>query len=87
MKTRFVKAVLTLALALLSLPMQSQDYMNIFFKDGSFRKFYMKNVTEIFASKTDAEGVVHSDYCYQHITTLYNKYVYPIEDIDSISFS
>ena len=36
MKTRFVKAILTLALALLSIPMQSQDYMNIFFKDGSF---------------------------------------------------
>ena len=87
MKTRFVKAILTLALALLSIPMQSQDYMNIFFKDGSFRKFYMKNVTEILVSKTDAEGVVHSDYSYQHITTLYNQYVYLIEDIDSISFS
>lgn len=87
MKTRFVKAVLTLALALLSLPMQSQDYMNIFFKDGSFRKFYMKNVTEIFASKTDAEGVVHSDYSYQHITTISDKYIYSLEDVDSITFT
>ena len=87
MKTRFVKAVLTLALALLTLPMQSQDYMNIFFKDGSFRKFYMKNVTEIFASKTDAEGVVHSDYSYQHITTISDKYIYSLEDVDSITFT
>ena len=87
MKTRFVKAILTLALALLSIPMQSQDYMNIFFKDGSFRKFYMKNVTEIFVSKTDAEGVVHSDYSYQHITTISDKYIYSLEDVDSITFT
>lgn len=76
-----------MVLALLTLPMQSQDYMNIFFKDGSFRKFYMKNITEISPSKVDAEGVSHSDYICQNITTIYDKYIYNLEDVDSITFT
>lgn len=87
MKTRLIKILLTLALAVMVLPVMSQDYMNIYFKNGDFRKFYMKNITEIVASKVDTEGVQHSDFSSQCITTIYDTYVYNIEDVDSITFT
>lgn len=87
MRHNITKYLLTLVLALLTLPMQSQDFMNIFFKDGSFRKFYLKDVTEIAPSKIDLDGVVHNNYAFQYITTLHDKYVYNIEDVDSITFT
>ena len=87
MKNRIFRTLLTLALALFTLPMLSQDFMNIYFKNGDFRKFYMKNITEIAASKVDSEGVQHSDYCYQRITTIFDTYIYSLEDVDSITFT
>ena len=78
MKTRLFKTILALTLALISLPMMGQDFMNVFFKDGTFRKFYMRNVTEIITSKLDADGVQHTDYDYQHVTTIHDKYVYSL---------
>ena len=87
MKTRLIKSLLAIVLTLISLPMLGQDFMNVFFKDGTFRKFYMKNVTEIVTSKFDADGVQHGDFDYQHVTTIYEKYVYSLEDVDSITFT
>ena len=87
MKTRLFKTILALALALIALPMMGQDYMNVYFKNGDFRKFYLKNVTEITTSKLDADGVKHADYDYQHVTTIYDKYVYSLEEVDSITFT
>ena len=87
MKTRLFKTILPLALALIALPMMGQDYMNVYFKDGTFRKFYLKNITEITTSKYDADGVMHFDYDYQHVTTIHNKYVYSLEDVDSVTFT
>ena len=87
MKTRFIKSLLAMVLTMLALPMMGQDYMNVYFKDGTFRKFYLKNVTEITTSKLDADGVQHADYDYQHVTTIHNKYVYSLEDVDSVTFT
>ena len=87
MKTRLFKTILALTLALIALPMMGQDFMNVYFKDGTFRKFYMKNVIEITTSKFDQEGVKHGDYDYQHVTTKYDRYVYSLEDVDSITFT
>ena len=87
MKTRLIKSLLTQALVVMALPVMSQDYMNIYFKNGDFRKFYMKNITEIVASKVDTEGVQHSDFSSQCITTIYDTYVFNIEDVDSITFT
>ena len=87
MKNNIFRTLLTLAFAALTLPMLSQDFMNIYFKNGEFRKFYMKNITEIAASKIDTEGIQHSDYCSQSITTIYDTYVYNLEDVDSITFT
>ncbi|MBR3644836.1 MAG: hypothetical protein IKN54_00300, partial [Lachnospiraceae bacterium] len=67
--------------------MLGQDFMNIYFKDGNFRKFYMKDILEIVSSKVDADNVQHSNYDYQHITTLSDKYIYRLEDVDSITFT
>ena len=87
MNTKQYKYIIAFVLAIMTQPMMAQDYMNIFFKNGDFRKFYMKNITEIVATKVDAEGVEHEDYNYQQITTIYDKYVYKLEDVDSITFT
>ncbi len=87
MRNTIIKSILILVMAFLALPMMGQDFMNIFFKNGDFRKFYMKNITEITTSKFDANGVQHSNVDYQHITTIYDKYVYSLEDVDSITFT
>ncbi len=87
MNMKRYKYIIAFVLAFMALPMMAQDYMNIFFKNGDFRKFYMKNITEIVATKVDAEGVEHEDYSYQQITTIYDKYIYKLEDVDSITFT
>ena len=87
MKHTFYKSLLAITLTLLTLPVLGQDFMNIYFKDGNFRKFYMKNILEIATSKVDADNVQHNSYDYQHITTLTDKYIYRLDDVDSITFT
>ena len=87
MKTRILHIVVAFLLAMMALPTLAQDCMEVYFKDGTTRKFYLKNVTEITTSRQDADGVMHSDYDYQHVTTTNGKYVYAINDVDSISFT
>lgn len=87
MKNTILKSVLALLMAFLALPMMGQDFMNIYFKNGDFRKFYMKNILEITTSKFDANGVQHGDNDFQYITTIHDRYVYNLEDVDSITFT
>ena len=87
MKQHILKALSVMLLAMTALPLLAQDSMNVFFKDGSNCKFYLKNIVEISTSRQDADGVMHSDYDYQHITTLYDKYVYNLNEVDSITFT
>lgn len=87
MKNTILKSIFALVIAFMELPVMGQDYMNIYFKNGDFRKFYLENVTEITTSKIDANGVLHSDIDYQHITTIYDRYVYSLEDIECIRFA
>ena len=87
MKDKILKGLLSLILITMALPVQSQDFMNIYLKSGEFRKFYMKNVTEISASKYDAAGVQHSDYEYQIIKTVNEEFIYNLQDVDSITFT
>lgn len=87
MKNTIIKSVLALVMVFMVLPMMGQDFMNIYFKDGRHHKFYLRDIKSISTSKYDAEGVMHGDYEFQHITTLENQYVYNLFDIDSIYFS
>ena len=87
MKTRIIKNILVLLLIFVAMPVMGQDWMEINFKDGTYRKFYLKYVTEITTSKYDAEGVLHSDYEYQRIETKDDVFVYQISDVESISFT
>ena len=70
MKTRYIKGILTLLMAWVVLPMMGQDCMEVHFKDGTERRFYLEGVVEVSTSKYDANGVMHSDYDYQHIKTI-----------------
>jgi hypothetical protein len=67
--------------------MTGQDFMTIHFKDGSLRTFHFSNIKSISTSKVDADGMFHSDYQFQHISTLNENYVYDLAIIDSISFT
>lgn len=87
MKTLLYRFIFCLVLTFFTMPLLAQDCLVLFFHDGSFRQFYLKDIVEITSSKVDAEGVQHHDYQYQHIITHSNHYTYIIEDIDSITFS
>lgn len=87
MKTRILHIVMAFVMAMIALPMMAQDCMEVYFKDGSQQKFYLEKVKSITTSRTDANGVQHSDYDYQHITTLSSTYIYALNDVDSIAFT
>ena len=42
MKHNITKSLLALVITLLALPMQSQDNMRIYFKDGTNRQLYLR---------------------------------------------
>ena len=69
MKTRIIRSVLALAMMAMALPMMGQDYVNVNLKNGEVSKFFLDDVSKIYTSKTDANGVQRSDYQFQYITT------------------
>ena len=87
MKNTLFKSILVLVMAFLALPMMGQDWMEIYFKNGDSRTIYLKNVLSMITSQYDEIGVYHGGIHYQHITTKLNKFVYNIDDIDSIRFT
>lgn len=87
MKNKIFKGLLSLILITMVLPAQSQDFMNIFFKNGDSRKFYLNEIIEFKATNIDTDGVLHDNFCYQHIKTKSKEYIYSLEDVDSISFA
>lgn len=86
MKTKIIKTIAALMLSLLSLPMMGQDFMEVYFKDGIYKKFYLEGLKEWKVSQYDADGVKHADYNYQHIKTNTHDFVFDLEKIDSIVF-
>lgn len=87
MRHNIIKTTLALVMALLVTPMVAQDFLNIYFHDGTFRIFHFDNVKELCVTRYDAEGIGHDDYQYQHVITLNEEFVYDLADIDSISFT
>ena len=86
MKHNITKSLLALVITLLALPMQSQDYLKIYFKDGHTERHFMHLVESISATKYDLEGNLHSDYQMQQIVMKDATYSYYLADIDSMSF-
>lgn len=87
MKNSFIKSILALVMAFMALPMMGQDFLNIYFKDGTFRIFHFNTIVELYTSAYDSDGVQHTDNQFQHVKTNYDEFVYNINDIDSISFT
>ncbi len=87
MKNRIIKNILVLLLIFVAMPVMGQDYMNIFFKDGSHLKFFMPSLKELYVSSYDSEGYFQSDYKYQYLVTNSGKYVYDLSDIDYITYT
>lgn len=86
MKNYLIKCILAFLLIFVAMPMMGQDFMNIYFKDGTQRKFYLRGVTEFSTSQFDASGVKHNDFDFQHVKTPDFNYVYDLAKIDSITF-
>lgn len=86
MKTRFIKSILTLLMALTVLSIAANDYLKIYFKDGHTERHFMKLVENITVTKYDLEGNLHSDYQMQQIITADTTYSYYLADIDSMAF-
>lgn len=87
MKNKIIKNILALLLFFVAMPMVAQDCMEIHLKDGTIQRFYLEGVKEITTSQYDADGQKHSGYDYQHITTNNDNYVFPLVEIDYVSFS
>ena len=87
MKNTILKSIFALVMTFMALPMMAQDFMNIYFKDGTFRIFHFNTIVELSTSEFDNDGVRHMDNQYQHVKTEYGEFVYDINEIDSISFT
>lgn len=87
MKTRAIKSIFILALLFFTLPLTAQDWMEIQFKDGMYRKYYLEFVKEMVSTKYDAEGIMHDDYEYLRVVTSDDEFTYLLSDIDNISFT
>ena len=87
MKNRIFKAVFALVLTFMAQSVFAQDAFVVFFNDGTFRKFYLRDIVEISTSQYDENGTAHGDYQYQHITTKSGSFVYSLSNIDCIAFS
>lgn len=87
MKTRAIKSIFILALLFFTLPMTAQDWMEIQFKDGTYRKYYLEFVKEMVSTKYDAEGIMHDDYEYLRVVTSDDEFTYLLSAIDNISFT
>ena len=86
MKTRIFKYIAVVALLFMAIPMQGQNYLKLWFKDGHTERHFMHLVKSISATKYDLEGNLHSDYQMQQIIMEDTTYSYYIADIDSMSF-
>ena len=86
MKTRLFKTIAAMVLLFTAIPMHSQNYLKIWFKDGHTERHFMHLVQSISTTKYDLEGNLHSDYQMQQIVTPDTTYSYYIADIDSMSF-
>ena len=87
MNTKLYKYIIAFVLTFMALPMMAQDWMNVFFKDGTSRKFCLKDVKEISISHFDAAGVQYKDYKYQYVKTQHKTYVYALNYVDSVTFT
>ena len=87
MKTRIINLFIFLAMAFITLPAFSQDYLEVRTIDGNNSRFFVDSISSIFISNYDQNGVRQSDYGYQHIMTSTQDYVLALSEIEYISFS
>ena len=87
MKTRLIKTILALTLALVALPMMGQDYLTVFFKNGNKESFFLGAVMNFYVSKYDTLGVIHDDYQTQIVETTKRSFIYDLAEIDSVTFT
>lgn len=86
MNTRFLKSMFMLIMMAMAMPMMAQDYVNVCFKNGEYKTIMLDCGSEIYMSKTDANGKLYSDYRFQYVTTADGVQVFDLNDIESLVF-
>ncbi len=87
MKNTVFKSILALVMTFFAVPISAQDALVIYFNDGNFRQFYLRDVVEMYTSKNDENGVPHNDFQYQVVATQSDKFFYDLGSVNSIYFS
>lgn len=86
MKTTFLKSMFMLIMMTMVMPMMAKDYVNVCFKNGEYTTIMLDCGSEIYMSKTDANGKLYSDYRFQYVTTADGVQVFDLNDIESLVF-
>lgn len=86
MKTRLLKSMFMLIMMAMAMPMMAQDYVNVCFKNGEYTTIMLDCGSEIYTSKTDANGKLYNDYRFQYVTTAEGVKVFDLNDIESLVF-
>lgn len=86
MKTNVLKCLAFIAATILSVPSFGQDYLKIYFHDGTTERHFLSLVQKITTTKYDSDGLLHQDYQMQQIIMADTTYSYPIAEIDSITY-
>lgn len=86
MKTRLLKSMFMLIMMAMTMPMMAKDYVNVCFKNGEYTTIMLDCGSEIYTSKTDANGKLYNDYRFQYVTTAEGVKVFDLNDIESLVF-
>ena len=86
MKTRLLKSMFMLIMMAMAMPMMAQDYVNVCFKNGEYTTIMLDCGSEIYMSKTDADGKLYNDYRFQYVMTDDGVKVFDLNDIESLVF-
>lgn len=87
MKTLYLYTYLTIFLFLIGMPVMAEDFVTVYYHDGTHKMFFVSDIERIHMSHLDLDSVAYSDYRSQVVETTYGTYMQMINQIDSVVFS
>ena len=65
----------------------AEDFVTVYYHDGTHKMFFVNDIERIHMSKIDLNNVTYDDYRSQVVETTYGTFVQMINQIDSVVFS
>ena len=87
MKTNIFKSLLVILSLFVSCYALGEDFVTVYFHDGTHKKLFLNDVSQIKLSKTDLNNISHGDFQTQMIETSEGTYLQDLSQIDSVVFS